>query len=81
MMDASPLFLESCAVAVLICLLHQLIRDNDGVVTAEQIAPYMDPSRKYKKSDGTPDESFLLPAITQFQVSCMVHPPPDAAQV
>ncbi len=48
--------------------LSQLIRDNDGVVTAEQLAPYMNPDREYKKSDRMPDESFLLPAVTQFQV-------------
>jgi hypothetical protein len=47
----------------------QLIRDNDGVVTAEQLAPYMNPDQEYKKSDDSiPNESFLLPAVTQFQV-------------
>jgi hypothetical protein len=28
----------------------------------------MNPDREFKKTDGMPDESFLLPAVTQFQV-------------
>lgn len=47
----------------------QLIRENDGAVTAEQLAPYMDPGRGYSKSDSAavlPDEGFILPAITQL---------------
>lgn len=47
----------------------QLIRENGGAVTAEQLAPYMDPGRPYDRGDAQrlPDEGFILPAITQLQ--------------
>mmetsp|Transcript_37724 Transcript_37724/g.92716 ORF Transcript_37724/g.92716 Transcript_37724/m.92716 type:complete len:552 (+) Transcript_37724:30-1685(+) len=46
----------------------QMIRENNGAVTAEQLAPYMDPDRAYERGDSAmPDESFLLPAVTQLQ--------------
>lgn len=43
----------------------QLIRSNGGALTAEQLAPYMDPDYDYGQST-TVDESWVLPAVTEF---------------
>ena len=41
-------------------LIGRVIKKNKGVVTAEQLAPYLDAA-------GYEDESFVLPALTRFQ--------------
>jgi len=41
-------------------LIGRMIKRNKGVVTAEQLAPYLD-------AVGYDDESFVLPALTRFQ--------------
>eukprot|EP00668_Euglena_longa_P015035 GGOE01019083.1.p1 GENE.GGOE01019083.1~~GGOE01019083.1.p1 ORF type:complete len:663 (+),score=124.73 GGOE01019083.1:100-1989(+) len=46
----------------------QLIRDSGGVVTAEQLAPYLDPPRRWLEREKTNlvDEAFVAPALTRF---------------
>ena len=47
------------------------IQKNDGVVTAEQLAPFLD---RDELSIGTDDESFVLPALTRFNGAPEVDP-------
>ena len=47
------------------------IQKNDGVVTAEQLAPFLD---RDEVSIGTDDESFVLPALTRFNGAPEVDP-------
>lgn len=42
-----------------------VIRTNRGAVTADQLAPFLDPPLK-QKSSSLVDESFILPALTRF---------------
>lgn len=44
-----------------------LIRANRGAVTAEQLAPLLDPPSDRDESSAVVDESFVLPALTRFQ--------------
>ena len=44
------------------------IQKNNGVVTAEQLAPFLE---RDEDSRGTDDESFVLPALTRFQQGCV----------
>lgn len=44
-----------------------LIRANRGAVTAEQLAPLLDPPADRDESSAVVDESFVLPALTRFQ--------------
>ena len=44
--------------------LAALIRANNGAVTAEQLAPYLDPS---EASSSVVDESYVLPVLVRFQ--------------
>lgn len=50
-------------------MVAQLIRDNNGAVTAEQLAPYLDaPSPDYSTTNSAyVDESFVLPIVTQLE--------------
>jgi len=47
-----------------------IIRSNDGVVTAEQLAPYLDPPDDWEPTGAREstyvDESFVLPALLRF---------------
>lgn len=45
----------------------KVIRANRGAVTAEQLAPLLDPPLKQDNSSAIVDESFMLPALTRFQ--------------
>ena len=51
-------------------LAAQMIRDNKGAVTAEQLAPYCDapdsPSSESSSSSSFVDESFVLPIVSQL---------------
>jgi hypothetical protein len=47
------------------------IQKNNGVVTAEQLAPFLD---RDEVSIGTDDESFVLPALTRFNGAPEVDP-------
>ena len=47
------------------------IQRNNGVVTAEQLAPFLD---RDEDSIGTDDESFVLPALTRFNGAPEVDP-------
>lgn len=49
-------------------LAAQMIRDNDGAVTAEQLAPYCDAPENPQEvvSKAYVDESFVLPIVTQL---------------
>ena len=47
------------------------IQKNGGVVTAEQLAPFLD---RDEDARGTDDESFVLPALTRFGGSPEVDP-------
>jgi hypothetical protein len=50
-------------------LAAQMIRDHNGAVTAEQLAPYCDapePSDDQGSSSAYVDESFMLPIVTQL---------------
>lgn len=44
----------------------QLIRAKGGTLTAEELAPYMDPEDGPPASDEMVDESYVLPAVTRF---------------
>jgi len=44
----------------------QLIRAKGGAVTAEELAPYMDPDNAPPASDDLVDERYVLPAVTRF---------------
>lgn len=45
-----------------------IIRSNRGAVTADQLAPLLDPPPSFRtKSSSVVDESFVLPALTRFQ--------------
>lgn len=46
--------------------LARLIRANNGAVTAEQLAPYLDLSGRSQGEGGFVDESFMLPVLQQF---------------
>lgn len=45
--------------------LGQLIQDRGGVMTAEEMAPFLDPPANHKEGP-YPDESFVLPALIRF---------------
>ena len=47
------------------------IQRNNGVVTAEQLAPFLD---RDERTIGTDDESFVLPALTRFNGAPEVDP-------
>jgi hypothetical protein len=47
-------------------LAAQMIRDNNGAVTAEQLAPYCDAPDPDDSSDTYVDESFVLPIVSQL---------------
>ena len=44
----------------------KLIRSKGGAVTAEELAPYMDPEEGPRASDDMVDERYVLPAVTRF---------------
>jgi hypothetical protein len=44
----------------------QMIRDNKGAVTAEQLAPYCDAPEPDEMGSAYVDESFVLPIVTQL---------------
>lgn len=44
-----------------------VIRANRGAVTAEQLAPFLDPPGTKDYESALVDESFMLPALTRFQ--------------
>jgi len=44
----------------------QLIRARGGAVTAEELAPYMDPDGGPPTEEGLVDEGYVLPAVTRF---------------
>ena len=46
--------------------LAQLIRAKGGAVTAEELAPYMDPDDGPGGADDYVDERYVLPAVTRF---------------
>ena len=49
-------------------LVAKLIRDNNGAVTAEQLAPFLDAPAPDLSKEGTyVDESFVLPIVTQLE--------------
>jgi hypothetical protein len=49
-------------------MVAQLIRDNNGAVTSEQLAPYLDaPAPDYGTTSAYVDESFVLPIVTQLE--------------
>lgn len=47
-------------------LVANLIRENKGAVTAEQLAPFCDDAPSPKKDSAYVDESFVLPLVTQL---------------
>ena len=47
-------------------MIASMIRANGGAVTAEQLAPYLDPPAPNSK-DQRVDESWVLPAVTALQ--------------
>lgn len=44
-----------------------VVRANRGAVTAEMLAPLLDPPKRSEYDTGVVDESFMLPALTRFQ--------------
>lgn len=47
-------------------LAAQMIRESNGAVTAEQLAPYCDAPEPSSSSSNFVDESFVLPVVTQL---------------
>jgi hypothetical protein len=49
-------------------MLAQVIRNNDGAVVAEQLAPYLDPNDGWleREDDAHVDEAFVTPVLTRF---------------
>jgi hypothetical protein len=44
----------------------KFIAQKGGVVTAEELAPFLDPPRVDERSEGMEDESYVLPALQRF---------------
>ena len=64
------------AYAAVFMQVGELISRNGGVVTAEQLAPYLDPPADYR--EGELNEDFVVPALVRFGGSPSVD---DAGQL